>query len=498
MAKQILAPEQELDLMEELEHKLAAQTTATLRQLLEATDYDEKDWVVIYDEAKGGRQELLDKTTIAEMRNKARWMYWQGNEYIRRAVRNAVNYVVGVGMTFTLADAEQYPEGVKESVEQCWKLFSRINHWPSKQRETVERGQLDGEWFYHFKPRGNTLLLRFLEPEDIDDPTPGSKWTLGIQYEEDDVESVLGYAWNPGKSIGGSPSNGWLAPDIVQHGFWFGTRSMVRGIPPFIPILHRVKQYDGWITDRLVLNKLRARIALIRKHLGAAPSQVTAFADATKDGDTTRSGKTGDTTDRRRMFKPGTIIDSHGRTEYEFLTPNVQAADVQHDGRAVLLSITAGTGQTEVMITADASNSNFASTWIAEAPAVKEFALGQGICIEEWEGVWHKVMLHGQQMGVIPVNPMADVENLYSGYDVEIQPPRLVSRDRDKDTRANSEMFTQGVISRKTWQLRDELNPREEDVQLEAEREQALELGHQNEAIPQGYSTTTTMEGETE
>ncbi len=158
--------------MELLERELAGSVERGIKQLLE-DDYSEKDWTVIYDSTKGGRSELLDREVIDDMRGKARFMYWQGNEFIRRAVRNSMNYIVGKGMTFTLVRGK-VSGAVADQVNVWWKLWSKHNKWAGKQREIVERGCLDGEIFLRWAERKEILCVRFLEPEDINDPTPAT------------------------------------------------------------------------------------------------------------------------------------------------------------------------------------------------------------------------------------------------------------------------------------------------------------------------------------
>jgi hypothetical protein len=479
--------EDHLERLQEAETSLMRRMERDLLRLVEDDDYVEKDWTVIYDAEKGGRSELVDTDKVAEFRRKCRWMYWQGSEFVRRIVRNAINYVVGPGYNATVTGVET-PE-VRKQVNDFWVRWCRHNKWPAKQRETVERGTLDGEIFLRWAVKNDMLIVRFLEPEDINDPTPGSRWTLGVRYSTDDVEDVEAYAWNPKHST--SEPQDWLPPALlemegqryngVQHIFWFGTPSMVRCYPPLIPILNRVKQYEGWLTDRLVLNKLRARIALLRRHMKAAPSQIKEFADAQKDGETRRSAKTGTAMDRRKMYKPGTILDVSGSTEYEFLTPNVQASDVRYDGREVKLAFATGAGQSEVMVTADASNANFASTWIAEAPPVKEFETLQAVFSEESRQVWHRVMMWGQDTGRIPVAPDRDDAMGYSGYDVLLEPPTLVTRDRLDDTKANQMMYVADALSRKTWMSRDGLDVEQETENLKEEKAEDVELGHEDD-----------------
>ena len=440
--------------------------------ILEAADYGERDWVVVYDSSKQARTELWDSDVVTKGRNKARNAYWLADEHIRRVVDNVQNYVIGTGFTFT-PTGEESTEDTKK-ITQFWKKWCRQNRFNRKQRECAERGELDGEIFLRFRETDSRLLVRFLEVEDIRDPEPNTEWTMGIKYDKKDVEDVEAYAWAPDPQAEVAE---WLSYTEVQHIIVFGSHSMVRGIPPLIPVTPRSRSYGLWLRDRLILNKLRARIAVIRHHIGATKSQVESYANSP-------DGKGGGTETGQTIFKPGTIIDTTGREKWEFLAPNINASDVKEDGRNIMLAVASGVGQSEVMVSADASNANFSSTWIAEAPPVKNFEAKQGLFIEEFALVWHRVMIWGQKEGVLEVrvnDPETALPEDGSGYEVTVTPPTLVERDALEDTKKNQILHLEGVLSAETGAAKEGLDYDKERENLAAEEANSIDMGHDRE-----------------
>jgi len=77
-----LSSEEQLNLLRLAESKMAAQVESAMLEMLES-DYDDRDWKVIWDESKCGRQEMLSAQSMDDHRNKARWLYWVGSEYMR-------------------------------------------------------------------------------------------------------------------------------------------------------------------------------------------------------------------------------------------------------------------------------------------------------------------------------------------------------------------------------------------------------------------------------
>src|SRR5262245_51043752 len=142
-----------------------------------------------------------------------------------------------------------------------------------------------------------------------------------------------------------------------------------RGVSIFRPVLNELKRFQGWLDVELVHRKLAASIVMVRKHQQNYPGGVSSFADdaATSPLTPPRAGE-GLGWGRRVKIQPGSIIDTQG-FDLEYLSPNTHFDDASLLGRTILLSIAAGTGLPEFMLSADASNANYASTLAAEGPA---------------------------------------------------------------------------------------------------------------------------------
>ena len=147
------------------------------------------------------------------------------------------------------------------------------------------------------------------------------------------------------------------------------------------------------------------------------------------------------------------IIDATN-IDYEFLEPKVQAKDVSEDGRNIRLQFSAMTGLPEFMVSGDASNSNYASTMVAEGPGIREFEdfidFFRDIITYE---IWPKVMT---QAGI----------NSFSDPSITIPP--LISRDREKETRVNQILFEAGVISLEEWRRREGVDIEKMNQEIES------------------------------
>ncbi len=428
-------------------------------------DETTKDWDVVWD---ASRQEAIpyDQTELGEQRTKVRQMYYERNVFMRNIIRNAMNYVVGA-KGLDLKSVELEDGELRDEVNRRWRRFARKEKMRARQQEMVERGMMDGEYFMRFF-QNNSLQVRFIEPECIRDPD--NKYSHGIETEPGDVETVLNYYYVP---FGKDKAEPIEAADVL-HQKYLGTQNMKRGIPPLGLLVKRMTQYDSWLGDRIVLNHVRSKIVLIRKWLTASPAAITAFA-RTK-ADSTRTDPTTGKEVKYRKIRPGTMIDTHGQVEYQFLAPNVQAGDVRYDGREIKLAISVGAGEPEYMVTADASNANFASTWIAEAPGVREFERLQGMAGDTMQEIWDRCMIFEIEHEGLPRPEGYDPEILNSGYEATIVAPQLVTRNRLDETKANEIEFNAGVLSRKTWRQRDGLDDDAENANIEGETEEDVGL----------------------
>jgi capsid protein len=216
-----------------------------------------------------------------------------------------------------------------------------------------------------------------------------------------------------------------------------------RGVSLLAPILASLEGYEKWMETELLARKLQSSIVLWRKVQGS-PSMAEALADQASGG----GGREG----RRERFAPGSILTTNQATDIQFLQPNTNFGDAVPLGRMLLLSIAAGAGLPEFMLTADASNGNFSSTMVAEGPAVKFFQSEQQFFAGEFTRLWRWTMQEAVELGLLP-------EDFFEQIEVRWNYPQLVNRDRPKERLADVRLIEAGVLSRSEVGRRDGVDP---------------------------------------
>jgi len=247
--------------------------------------------------------------------------------------------------------------------------------------------------------------------------------------------------------------------------------------------------FNRWLNDRMKLNMVRSIVALIRKVKGN-PIQVANMAE----GSLTSARKAPDGSLYQRAPEGVSIFTTNEGVDYELKSPNLQAADVQHDGRNILLAIASGVGMAEYAVTSDASNANYASTMVAEAPMTREFYDWQDFFADLFKEMFERIIQWGIDTGRIPgkekvtvTDPKTGVETeeiIETETECEIVWPELVHRDIEKETKAYMLQKQAGWLSDRTASVRLDLDPEEEREQIRKEEERNEADGDFNEDEP--------------
>ena len=111
----------------------------------------------------------------------------------------------------------------------------------------------------------------------------------------------------------------------------------------------------------------------------------------------------------------------------------------------------------EFMLTSDASNANYASTMVAEGPAVKMFQRLQHEMIEDDLELLRRVVGHAAAAGRLPSDATREV-------DLRAIPPTLAVRDRLREAQADQILVRHGAMSIATMATRHGLDPEQEGV----------------------------------
>jgi capsid protein len=360
------------------------------------------------------------------------------NEFAINGIENRINYIVGAGHNYRAAVCKgmQATPDLAMQVQMVLDEFLHENRWHQRQQEIVRRLDRDGEVFLRLfaDPAGMTRV-RFMEPEQVSTPVQlaaESSAAFGIQTDGSDVETVLGY-YVDGELID--------ARDI-QHRKANVDSNVRRGLPLYTPVRKNLRRAEKLLRNMSVVAEIQSAIALIRKHRGASRSGVEHFVAAAADGSVT-SGATG----RTRHFSqygPGTILDAPAGLEYDFPATGVDAASFVAVLQAELRAIAARLVMPEFMFSSDASNSNYASTMVAEGPAVKMFQRLQAAMIEDDRRVMWRVVENAVAAGTLS----PDARKL---VDLQITPPSLLVRDQLKEAQVDRIAYMHGILSAQTW-----------------------------------------------
>ena len=348
---------------------------------------------------------FANEQELAELRNQVRHLA-ATNEFAINGIENRVSYLVGSGHVYRACLRKGSPAGadVEQAAQEVLDEFLELNHWPLRQQEIVRRLDRDGEAFLrYFVGAGGVTRVRFVEPDQVATPRELAQVpeaSFGIHTERHDVETVLGYF-----------VEGELVPaGEIQHRKANVDANVKRGLPLYYPVRKNLRRIDKLLRNMSVVAEIQSAIALIRKHRSASRSGVEQFVAATRPATVGRAGPVS-------QYAPGTILDAPAGLEYDFPAAGIDASNFVAVLQAELRAVAARLVMPEFMFTSDASNSNYASTLVAEGPAVKMFERLQGTLKLGDRAVLWRVLENAAAAGRLPAN----VRRL---VDVQITPPR--------------------------------------------------------------------------
>lgn len=358
------------------------------------------------------------------------------NEFAINGHENRVSFLVGSGHAYRATpkpDAKGGEELARE-VQQVLDDFIRENQWHKRQQEIVRRCDRDGEVFVRLFPDQNGFLrVRFVEPGQVSTPpslATDPAATFGIRTDPDDVETVYGY-YVDGR---------WLEASAIQHRKANVDANVKRGLPLYYSVRKNLRRAEKLLRNMSVVAGIQSAIALIRKHASGTRASMEDFA----------AGR-----GHFQRYAPGTILDVFAGTDYQFPAAAIDASRYVAVLQAELRAIAARLVMPEFMLTSDASNANYASTMVAEGPAVRMFQRLQHEMIEQDLEVMQRVIAAAVASGRLPRRALTDVA-------IQGIPPSLAVRDRLKEAHADEILVRCGAMSIQTMAARHGLDPERE------------------------------------
>jgi hypothetical protein len=379
---------------------------------------------------------LVSGAQLADIRQQCRALALQ-NEFAINGHENRISYIVGPGHTYRAAPRHSQISTFKPQVaevQQILDTFIDANRWHHRQQEIVRRRDRDGEAFLRFFTTADgSLQIRFVEPDQIYTPAdqagnPAAR--LGVLTARDDVETVVGY-YIDGQLVDAAE---------IQHRKANVDANVRRGLPLFYPVRKNLRRAEKLLRNMSVVAEIQSAIALIRKHQQATFGGVQQFVAS----QTTPTADTGRATQPFHRYAPGTILDAHGGIEYDFPAAGVDAANFVAVLQAELRAVASRLVMPEFMLTSDASNANYASTMVAEGPAMRMFCRLQAEQVCDDMLVMRHVIDAAIAAGKLPADTHEYVE-------IQAVAPSLTVRDQLKDTQRYKIENQSGILSPQTW-----------------------------------------------
>jgi len=458
---------------------------------LSLQDSDERGWTPV-----GGGADVQGKL-LAEIRDPAvarnqSYRFWRLHPQGRGILRNFVRFIIGRQFKIDFDDQgygrwnDDRTKIVLSNDEEdvlvtklSWEEFELRNQFTNRRKEIILRTFRDGEAFIRKFVVGGRVLVRFVEPEkvasdnkeggvvlqgDVDPKDPimpfyigkATKIELGIEYVATDRETVIAY------HIGDER----VPAREMIHTKPFADSNDLRGIPLLEVVAKTLTNYEQWEHYRIVLNKIRTAVALVRKVEGTA-QQARSIIEGRTPTRAPVSGKTPQTPAgmREAMFNAGTILTPGPGVTYDFMSPKLDARDAGEDGRRILLSASAGVGLPEMLVTGDWSQSNYSSSVEGRTPAVREW--------EDWQDFFDPVF---KQIVAWVIDAAVEFLGLPEKTlrTCTLNWPILIAKDAAKETARNMNLRNGGIMSLETWASREELVYDDELEKMRNEAEDVL------------------------
>ena len=159
-----------------------------------------------------------------------------------------------------------------------------------------------------------------------------------------------------------------------------------------------------------------------------------------------------------RRYAPGTILDAPAGLEYDFPAAGLDASNFITVLQAELRAVASRLVMPEFMLTSDASNANYASTLVAEGPAMKMFSRLQAEMIVDDLAV--------MRASCATRPPPASSRPRPELVEIQASSPSLKVRDEKVEADVNQIEFAAGILSPQTWSLRRGLDFEQEQSNM--------------------------------
>ena len=401
---------------------------------------------------------------LAQIRGESRHIA-TSDEVAISALENLGNYCLGSGLEWRVIPKRQHANNpqAKEAARAAQQIIDRFlddNGWQDgAERGAFERWRRDGEIHValYDEDDGRRIDAKIIDPDFVTEPERPRQL-------EDYLDLPSGLCWkyghasdwkSPGTAIGyfvswfGDPVDWeYLPAERVVHSKLNVDEEVKRGLSDFYSVRLNLEKAGKLLENTLIGASIQASIAYIREHAeGTTAEGIRSFVKARADSTQTVNTESGSRTRYGRRMDPGTVVDIKQGAKYH-AGPLGQPRSTSYIDlvQAALRLVGVRWQMPEYLISGDASNGNFASVLVAEAPFTKSSERKQRDFAATCKRIAWKVLRIASRFGLLP--PWS---RLREWLEVTVEGPEIAVRDRVEDHQIRREENEAGILSEDTW-----------------------------------------------
>lgn len=402
---------------------------------------------------------------------------------------NLTNYVIGDGFSIEVSAKKHRISGISGSDERLIaavqdvldEFFEENRWWGDLDRELFWRSRRDGEFFLAIYPMPSGISrARVIEPEQVTEPSQrwseqqiyemfgeyiphATNWDFGVHTADHDVQTVHGY------SVGWDRSGtcDYLPKSIVEHFKVNVDRNVKRGMSDFYPAWKWLEKAEKIYRNTAEGSAIQAAIAFVREHaVGVTETQIDTMNAANAEYIRSRRTAGGNyRTENTQLYESGTVVDTPQGMQYKPGPLGHERGPVFVDvAQAILRYVGVRWGFPEWMINGDASNNNMASSITAESPFHRNVEAMQGGMATCFRSIFWRVVRNAVASARFSqFGEKGTFEAIKRQVELQIEPPQIDRREPDAETNRRVSLVGAGIMSKKTAQMEEGLDPRQEE-----------------------------------
>lgn len=398
-------------------------------------------------------QPYLNSLDVERIRNIGRKLDTY-NAYGINGRENRTSYTYGWGFTYTVV-AKKNASPSKRTLTKVQDIvdeFLKKNQWPLRQQENSQRADRDGNVFLRKFQSDGIMKVRYVEPEDVCEPATHKRETedYGIRTDPRDATEVTDYYL--------ASEGRWIPAKQIQHRKRNADSSLKIGVPTFYPVEQHLDRALKLHKNMSTLSQIQTAIAMIRKMVGATDQTIKKVLGGISKGQEEPDGT------QIQQFDAGTILNSNNAVQYEFPSMGVDPSKYGYCLESEIRAAASRVCMPEFMFSSNATNASYASTMVAEGPAVKIFQRIQ------WMEIWYEMEMIDEALevavwaGLISQRERDQVK-------VQIEGPEIAVRDPLQQAQV-AEALTRGrILSPQTASSWFSLDYEQEQVNFEDHEE---------------------------